>query len=539
MTVCNDTPESINANNLTPIVSTNNSFTSLPTTVCNDTPESKNASSLISTDNFAYSPTIQIYQLDKITAEFEKNAIIRFEDPFIEIYGQTVFNESLISFNNFLSAANANEFLNISVNYPLVKTRIDKGVAITPIEFTEFMEDSGYNPNTIVTQQSLNPRRILSLYNSHLNGRFSESTMGTFCQLAPVVFGAVAGFFTTIGAIANKITDIINGLQNFSLASLLDNLKKKIMTVIENSINKLKNVIQNFSLEGIVNSAQQFFHTQILCRFKELKDQALSFFDKENIENFKKRIEGLISYATSLFKNISLEEIQFLIYRFCSFITQVEDIINTVRKPLDNFSNRYVTAGKILETRSNYNTASAIAAGAKRFNNTEISGAVSTGLSNEVAAGNAPPPSSGEVDGVTPWNDGNGDSRVEFGSGPRSDGPESWYRVDVIAKVGLMRVQQKFGRKLIVTSAYRSTEKQARLFAEAVQKYGSEAAARKKVAPPGSSKHEGGTALDVTWSGYPSGKSEFIQYAREAGFKGFGVNYDSFVHIDLGPERQW
>jgi LAS superfamily LD-carboxypeptidase LdcB len=112
--------------------------------------------------------------------------------------------------------------------------------------------------------------------------------------------------------------------------------------------------------------------------------------------------------------------------------------------------------------------------------------------------------------------------------------------MSVEAKVGLMRIQQKFGKQLTVISAYRSTEKQARLFAAAVQKYGSEKAARKKVAPPGSSKHEGGTALDISWSGYPSNRNEFIQFATEAGFKGIGLyTSDGFVHIDLGPERQW
>lgn len=508
-------------------------------TVCNDTIESKNTRSLISTDGFAYSPTVQFYQLDKLTSDFEKNSIITFEDPFIKLFGQDTYNQSLVSFNNFLSAAYVNTVLDVKTNYPLVNDRIERGVAITPIEFTEFMSNTSYNPISIGTQQVSNPRTVLFQYNNYLNGRFSKSAMGTFCELAPAIFGAVGGFFTAVGAIANKITDIINSIQNFSLASLLDNLKKKIISVVESTIQNVKSIVQNFSLQGIANAAQEFFQSQVLYRFKELKDAALSFFDKDNIENFKKRIEGLISYATSLFKNPNLEEIQFLIYRFCSFITQVEDIINSVKKPLDSFSNRYISAGKILEARSGYNTAAAVAAGAKRFNSTEISGVVSQGVSLETTAGNPPPPTTADIEGVTPWNDGNGDSRVTFGGGPRGDGPESWSRMVPEAKVNLMRLQQKFGKKLTVNSAYRSTEKQARLFAEAVQKYGSEAAARKKVAPPGSSKHEGGTALDITWAGFPNDKSEFIQYARESGFKGFGVNYDSFVHIDLGPERQW
>lgn len=498
--------------------------------ICNDSLETKNSSSLISTDGFVYSPTIQIYQLDKLTAAFEKNSVITFEDPFIQRYGQEVFNQSLISFNNFLSASNANQFLNLSVNYPLVKNRIDRGVAITSVEFTDFMENSGYNPINIGPQQTLNPKKVLELYNSHINGVFSKSTMGTFCELAPAIFGAVAGFFTAIGSIANKITDIINSIQDFSLSSLLDNLKKNILSVIESAIERVKSVIQNFTLQGLADTAQEYFQTQILYKFKDLKDQALSFFDKNNIDEFKKRIEGLISYATGIFKNPTLKEIQFLVYRFCSFITQAEDIISSVKSPLDSFSNKYISAGRILESQSNYNTALAVAAGAKRFNNDEVYGAVSTGVSAQTAAGNPPPPSSGEIDGVTPWNDGNGDSRVTFAEGPKTDGPESWYRVNVEAKVGLMRIQQKFNKQLVITSAYRSYEKQARLYANR----GSSIVAR-----PGSSKHEIGTALDVTWRGFPSGKSEFTTIAREFGFKGFGVTYNDFVHIDLGPERQW
>lgn len=497
---------------------------------CIDTLESTNGRNLIGTDGFAYSPTIQLYQLDRLTQEFERNAVISTDNPFVKNFGQEAFNQSLISFNNFLAAANTNQFLNISVEYPLVKDRIDKGVAITPIEFYDFMGDVGYNPVTIGNQQINAPKTVLKLYNSHINGKFSKSTMGTFCELAPAIFGAVAGFFTAVTSLANKITDIINSIQDFSLSSLIDNLKKKIMDVIEKTIEKVKSVIENFSISGLVNQTQEFFQSQVLYRFKELKDQALAFFEKNNIESFKKRIEGLISYAASLFKEPKIEEIQFLIYRFCSFITQVEDIINTVKNPLDNFSNRYISANRILSARSGLNTASIIAAGGKRFNNDEIYGVVSNGIFVETQYGNSPAPTAQEVEGTTPWNDGNGDSRVTFVGGARSDGPESWARVVPEVKVKLMRLQQQFGRRLKITSAYRSTEKQARLYA----------ADPVNVAPPGRSLHEKGTALDVQWDGFNSqSKEQFISIARSVGFGGIGRSYGSFVHIDIGPVREW
>lgn len=52
---------------------------------------------------------------------------------------------------------------------------------------------------------------------------------------------------------------------------------------------------------------------------------------------------------------------------------------------------------------------------------------------------------------------------------------------------------------LRLTSGYRSPEVQSRLFADAVQKYGSESAARKWVAPPGRSRHNMGLAADFKY----------------------------------------
>ena len=53
------------------------------------------------------------------------------------------------------------------------------------------------------------------------------------------------------------------------------------------------------------------------------------------------------------------------------------------------------------------------------------------------------------------------------------------------------------GGRVWVMSGYRSPERQAELFAAAVEKYGSEAAARKWVAPPGKSQHGMGIAADL------------------------------------------
>jgi len=57
------------------------------------------------------------------------------------------------------------------------------------------------------------------------------------------------------------------------------------------------------------------------------------------------------------------------------------------------------------------------------------------------------------------------------------------------------------GIPLQITSAYRSPEVQARLYENALKKYGSPQAARKWVAPPGRSQHNHGTAVDFAVNG--------------------------------------
>lgn len=52
-----------------------------------------------------------------------------------------------------------------------------------------------------------------------------------------------------------------------------------------------------------------------------------------------------------------------------------------------------------------------------------------------------------------------------------------------------------------VYSGYRSTERQAQLYSDAVRKYGSPQAARRWVAPPGRSNHNHGNAVDISYNG--------------------------------------
>lgn len=89
---------------------------------------------------------------------------------------------------------------------------------------------------------------------------------------------------------------------------------------------------------------------------------------------------------------------------------------------------------------------------------------------------------------------------------------------------------------LQIGSGYRSEQRQAELWADAVKKYGSEAEARKWVAPPGSSQHNHGNAVDIWWNGKrlddaPADVRQWVhEHAGDYGLR-FPMSWESW-HIE-------
>ncbi|MFD1701711.1 tape measure protein [Methylopila henanensis] len=84
---------------------------------------------------------------------------------------------------------------------------------------------------------------------------------------------------------------------------------------------------------------------------------------------------------------------------------------------------------------------------------------------------------------------------------------------------GFIAAAKNAGHDISINSGKRSVERQAQLWAQAVAKYGSEAAARKWVAPPGKSMHNAGKAADL---GY--GDAAARQWAH-ANASSFGLSF--------------
>lgn len=92
-------------------------------------------------------------------------------------------------------------------------------------------------------------------------------------------------------------------------------------------------------------------------------------------------------------------------------------------------------------------------------------------------------------------------------------------RVDIPSMDALQRLRTLIGKPLIINSGYRS------------------AAYNKKVGGAPKSQHLLGKAFDIRITKDVS-RETIHKFAHGAGFNGIG-DYDTFVHVDTGPQRYW
>tara|TARA_R100000808_G_C2139861_1_gene147736 strand:- start:541 stop:954 length:414 start_codon:yes stop_codon:yes gene_type:complete len=80
-------------------------------------------------------------------------------------------------------------------------------------------------------------------------------------------------------------------------------------------------------------------------------------------------------------------------------------------------------------------------------------------------------------------------------------------------------LRARVGKPITISSCYRSAYHNAR------------------VGGAPKSAHRRGIAADIPLAGHD--KSKLIELAKQAGFTGFGINYRTFLHVDLGRARSW
>jgi hypothetical protein len=120
---------------------------------------------------------------------------------------------------------------------------------------------------------------------------------------------------------------------------------------------------------------------------------------------------------------------------------------------------------------------------------------------------------------------------------PASMGPESLYGhtsstsgIDMLNPTFRNNVanmmaaaSRELGGEVQIYSGYRSVEHQARLYESALARYGSEAEARRWVAPPGNSMHNFGLAVDLRYNGQRIEYGSEISNWMEQNLERFGL----------------
>jgi hypothetical protein len=468
-----------------------------------------------------------VNNIPSLNALSSETAVVRVETPIqrqIRVFGAPEFYEAVAAVNIYFERS---EIQTITKDYPLVFQRV-QGPPFSPIEIASFMDEYQYIPRNLVFQSGILNNKLLTEFENFYTRNISSSVIGSFCALMPNVFDTIDSFFTTLSNIESFASNL-----SINLRSLLSNLKNQLAKTIDRIVENIRNIILNFSIENVIKEVKTFVQEKIVLRFFALRESILSFFSEENIKNIKARINTIIDYVSKVFENPTLEDIQYLIYRFCNFASFIENSFNSLLDPLRGFRTNLENAVEIIEGRSTVNTSRAIAAGATRLTPEEKERKIAQAPSKEVPSdsrrvfslGIIVPISNEERASVTQWNNGNGDDKIKFGDGLQTGnmGESGWTNVDLDVRALLMRVQSRFGKPLVINSGYRSANYNAQL------------------RPPGAknSFHISGLALDVTWRGFSNSTAkEFIKIAIEEGFSGIG-GYKSFIHIDVGPKRSW
>jgi hypothetical protein len=256
----------------------------------------------------------------------------------------------------------------------------------------------------------------------------------------------------------------------------------------------------------------------------------------------------MIDYAVKVFENPTLEEIQYLIYRFCNLASFIEETFNGLMNPLTIFRDNLQFSREAIIGRSRNSTTRAVEAGGIRLTPEEARARQPAARSPSDPTPSRPswgplnlniiPPTADELSSIDLWNDGNGNEKVFFARNGSffptgscanfSPGRYGWENVNPTVRVMILRVQSRFGRRLRMQSGFRPESYNACLRSNGVG-----AALR--------SLHVSGLALDVSWNGFNSSSmEEFIRIARSEGFRGIGrYSGSGFVHVDVGQQRQW
>ncbi len=499
---------------------------------CNETYESNKLKNIInSEDGIYYNNNPYFVRVNELLDEFKSSSILNSGD-----YDKELLIQNTQSINSYITYTRAslgdNYFQQI---YPNLFERLNNLGFITSSELYSFMKLNSIEFMNIV----INEKTLINLNSYYGPSSFNGSGMSSFCSLVPNIFNTIKDAFNDILYFSGKLENLYNTISNLSLSSLLKSLENQFLNVIDKIVESMKAKLNMMSSAFIKDkSSYKYNKDNIYSKYINEFDKMNNILSESVTNDTKAKLKGELGFAASLFEKLNIEEIEFLILRFCELISNLENLYDSFLNPLRNLSSNYNNAYDILKGSGSLRTAKAVASGALRYDEPTLSSGYSSienitndgtiaqdGAAMRQRSSRIMPISSEEAeeakthlsyDAVT-----NGTSSyVFYQPGPQSasSGRFGWDNVRPLEKIMLMRLAKSLSVKLYINSAWRSLSTQAEI------RKGNESNI------PKSGYHQSGQAFDVSRKTI-SDQNIFINTARGIGFGGIG-RYDTFIHID-------
>lgn len=319
--------------------------------------------------------TFNTNHLDVFAQEMANNILIEADNNPISIAVNT-YGDSFYQAANYVNTTFKDRAQNFLQDYPDLKGRWERGL-ITNLEVADFIRAFNYTPTDLIDQS--NYLKLTRELDSYYKDSFATSIMGGFCATMENIFNQIDAFYDLIGVIDGIVSDAIafiskvrsfDGFEDLTeekiKEELIKRIKEQLTAVIDRIFQEIEDAINNFNIESIVGDLTGATVGGIKA-ILTTKEQMCAFFTEENKKGLKDKMQALIDYAISLFESPTLEQIQFMVYRFCAFATNIEALLKDIKKPLDDYTQRYQRIVNRLAAISNMSTSTAIRNGALRY----------------------------------------------------------------------------------------------------------------------------------------------------------------------------
>ena len=480
-------------------------------------------------------------------------------------FGNSEMNEILSLANSILSSirglANSSKPVNIAQIFNQLNRISELGSSAAKNISRDFHEVSEIYEDT--TEEALKEAEEVAVSDPTKTAEISETNRENLETRYSLALETVGQTSKDLGPLlAQNVNQVRNGVRQLAAVGVLEQLDGQLSSVIDSSASQLSARLSMMKPSAIDNG----FHFNMGSSYQRMAGmiaQAEGAVEEETTEAMKESVSGMIGQSAEVYRQKTKEEMEFVVLRFCKLAGEIERVYRDVTIPIEGMMNNFNGANSILTSSSSDITLQAIRAGAIRYDTaTRLSlmhaaGDIPASQTRDRTRGNRSVPAAPgtlpsvmngplpilptEYDSLPRFKDVNGkvwNGLIRYNLGPRTatrlrsagigrrfgwdgifyHGGRNDRGIDMLQRfIALMMEWQRRGKRtpLTINSAYRPGD---------------------RTGSGGLSFHALGIALDVSLNTVE--REEFSILARRYGFGGIGT-YDSFVHIDIGPERSW